>query len=382
MNKAPGQDRAAVARAQRLRLNRILGGSVPYALTAVIVTCSWLFGYLDGERVVHFVLAAIAINLIAIGLVLTNLNLRLGDPSLTGPLIIAALWPSIYVMYYLEEPMLRAAFLLMATVAMLFGVLAFDLRRMLALGGVVLASYLVMLLALYWFAPERVDVRVEVVMILAYTVVLVQIAYLGSFIAGLRKSLRDKNASLLKAMAELEDLATRDPLTRLPNRRTAMQQLDRELSRSERRRQDGDGLCIGLLDVDNFKQVNDRFGHQAGDGVLRLLGETMSDTMRQGDFVARFGGEEFLLILPETSLEGGRKAVERIREAVAAIPPRDLSISHPVTISVGIAAHDPDRRIEETLGYADQALYRAKHLGRDRVEVWPEGIQTADATAP
>ncbi|HEX7036267.1 MAG TPA: GGDEF domain-containing protein [Pseudomonadales bacterium] len=362
----------AVARAQRLRLRRILGGCLSFACTGLVVVCSWLFGYLEGARVLHFALAVIAINAVAITLLLTNLNLRLKDPSMTGPLIIASIGPSVYVMLYVEEPMVRAAFLLMGTVAMLYGALAFDFRRMLQIGGIALVTYLLMVLALYNFAPERVDLRVELVLSIAYGVVLSQIAFLGSFIAGLRKTLREKNASLMKTMAELEELATRDPLTRLPNRRTAMQQLERELTRSERRRSGEEGLCIGLLDVDNFKRVNDEHGHQAGDEVLRLIGETLNETMRHGDFVARFGGEEFLIILPDTALEGGEAAAERLRQAISGIGPDRLPVPGPITVSIGLAAHRDDRRIEETLGLADRALYQAKNGGRDRVAVWRE----------
>src|SRR5690606_37169236 len=106
----------------------------------------------------------------------------------------------------------------------------------LQIGGISLITYLLTILALHKFAPQRVDLQVELVLVISYAVLLSQIAFLGSFIAGLRKTLREKNASLLKTMAELEELATRDPLARLPNRRTAMQQLERELTRSERRR--------------------------------------------------------------------------------------------------------------------------------------------------
>src|SRR5690606_22599003 len=182
------------------------------------------------------------------------------------------------------------------------------------------------------------------------------------------------NASLLKTMAELEELATRDPLTRLPNRRTAMQQLERELTRSERRRNGEEGLCLGLLDVDNFKRVNDEHGHQAGDEVLRLIGETLNDTIRHGDFVVRCGGGEFLIILPDTGLEGGEAAAERLRLAISGIPADRLPVPGPVTVSIGLAAHRDDRRIEETLGLADRALYQAKHGGRDRVIVWREPL--------
>ncbi len=365
----------ATVKAQRLRLTRILGGTASYALTAAIVTVCWGFGYLDGERVVHFLIAVVAINLLAVGLVLGNWNLRLSDPSMTGPLIVASLLPSVYVMYHVSESMIRAPFLLMATVAMLFGVLALNFRRMLVLGAIVMASYLLMLAALYQWAPERLNLRIETVMVVAYGIVLVQIASLGSYIAGLRDTLRQKNAALTETLAELEVLATRDSLTRLPNRRTAMNQLRRELSRTERRDRSGDSLCIALLDVDHFKLVNDKHGHQAGDEVLRTLSDTMSSAMREGDFVARFGGEEFLVILPETTLEGATATAERLRQVIGDTAHDTLPATSRITVSIGLAIHVDGRRIEETLGLADRALYGAKHRGRNQVAVW------SDATA-
>lgn len=361
---------SATAKAQRLRLNRILGGAASYALTTAIVIVCWTFGFLDGERVVHFIIAVVAINMITAGLVLGNWNLRLADPSMTGPLVVASLAPSVYVMYYVSEPMIRAPFLLLATVAMLFGVLALNFRRMLMLGGIVMASYLLMLAALYRWAPERLDLRIETVMVVAYAIVLVQIASLGSYIAGLRDTLRQKNATLTETMSELEVLATRDPLTRLPNRRTAMTQLHRELSRSERRDQSGDSLCVALLDVDHFKLVNDEHGHQAGDEVLRTLSDTMCSALREGDFVARFGGEEFLIILPETTREGGKATAERLRQAICDTAHNALPGTSRITVSIGLAMHVEGRRIEETLGFADRALYDAKHRGRDQVSLW------------
>jgi len=368
----------AVDNAQKLRLSRVLRGTVSFACTAAIVVACWAWDFLDGIRAVHYLIAVAVINGTAIGMILSGVNLRLKDPSMTAPLVIASLWPSLYVMYFVEEPMVRAAFLLMGTVAVLFGALAMDRRQMLGLSGVTLLTYLVLLAALQRWAPERIDLRLESLIALAYLLVLVQIASLGSFIGGLRHKLRQKNASLETTMAELRDLATRDPLTRLPNRRTAMTQLQRELARAQRRRAGQDDLCICLLDIDHFKRINDRHGHQAGDAVLRRISEALSEAMRQGDFVARFGGEEFLIIMPDTSAEGALAAAERLRAAIAGIPGDALGLPDVPTVSIGLAAHRADQRVEETLACADRALYRAKHLGRDRVEMWDDGDAAAE----
>lgn len=364
------QDENALASAQRLRLSRVLRGSLSFACTAAIVGACWAWDFLDGIRAVHYVIAVVAINALALAVIASGTNLRLKDPSLTTPLVLSCLPPSLYVMFFVTEPMVRAAFLLMGTVAILFGALALDRRQVMRISAVFLLSYLALLAALTNVAPERVDLRGESLVALAYCIVLLQVASLGTFIAGLRLKLRQKNQSLEEAMTELTELATRDPLTRLPNRRTAMAQLERELSRVERRRQDGDGLCVGLLDVDHFKRINDRYGHQTGDAVLRRIGEALQQAMRQGDFIARFGGEEFLIIMPETSLQGGLAAADRMRNAVARLPAESLGLPEVPTVSIGIAAHRTEERIEDTLACADRALYRAKHLGRNRVEPW------------
>jgi len=373
-----GDHTQAIDNAQRLRLSRVLRGTMSFACTAAIVLACWAWDFLDGVRAVHYLISVTLINGAAIAMILSGANLRLRDPSMTAPLVIASLWPSLYVMYYVSEPMVRAAFLLMGTVAVLFGALALDRRQMLGLSAVTLLTYLVLLAALQRWAPERIELRLESLIALAYCIVLVQIASLGSFIGGLRHKLRQKNASLESTMAELRDLATRDPLTRLPNRRTAMTQLQRELARSQRRRDGQNDMCIGLLDVDHFKRINDRHGHQAGDAVLRRIGEALSEAMRQGDFVARFGGEEFLIIMPETSPAGALTAAERLRRAIGSIPGEALDLADVPTVSIGLAAHRADRRVEETLACADRALYRAKHLGRNRVALWDDSEADAE----
>jgi diguanylate cyclase (GGDEF)-like protein len=345
----------------------VLWGATAYGATALIAFGCYLAGLLDLSRVGHFVIASVAINATFCALIASGVNLRLRDPSLTAAQVIASLWPSIYVMYHVTEPQARMPFLLMAMVAMLFGVMALDYRRMLLVGGVVLGSYLVMLAALVYRAPERVDLEVEGVVVFAYAVVLIQVSFLGSYIAGLRSSLKERNQALQEAMVELEELATRDPLTRLPNRRAVMQQLEREQARIQRRRPDQATPCICLMDLDLFKNINDSFGHQAGDAVLRSVGDALAGTLRAGDFAGRFGGEEFLLLLPESSPEGAVRAAERVSEAIAALEVPELPAGEKVRVSFGVAAHRNGESIEATLGRADHALYVAKESGRARV---------------
>ena len=176
--------------------------------------------------------------------------------------------------------------------------------------------------------------------------------------------------------AALEQLARRDELTGLGNRRELTETLERELAHRERY---GGDLTVALLDVDHFKAVNDRYGHLAGDEVLRRIGHELTQGRRRVDVVGRYGGEEFLVVLPQTSLQGAQAALEAVRERVARLDLDD--VAHAVTVSVGIAAASGQQSPQALVGAADQALYTAKALGRNRVVLAgadaPEGAAAA-----
>ncbi|MFA6956312.1 MAG: GGDEF domain-containing protein [Thermoanaerobaculia bacterium] len=172
---------------------------------------------------------------------------------------------------------------------------------------------------------------------------------------------------------ELEQLALKfelssrtDDLTALPNRRGFLDASQAEITRARR---SGRPLSIVMADLDHFKLVNDRFGHAGGDAVLRRVAAVFRASVRSEDIVARWGGEEFILLLPETDLAGARQAAEKVRLAVAAcdVPVGETPIR--VTASFGVAAHDPRATLDTTIADADRALYRAKEDGRDRVVV-------------
>ncbi|MDO8273470.1 MAG: GGDEF domain-containing protein [Gammaproteobacteria bacterium] len=165
---------------------------------------------------------------------------------------------------------------------------------------------------------------------------------------------------------ELKLLATIDPLTGALNRRS-FNELFAQLQRSAE--QHKTPLCMALLDLDDFKGVNDRQGHQAGDEALRLFSELCRREARKGDVFARFGGEEFVLLLPDTRLEDAQRLLERLLKAVAALEVRGPQGAFGFQASAGVSELRAGDTQDSFMQRADKALYRAKHLGRNRVSV-------------
>lgn len=186
----------------------------------------------------------------------------------------------------------------------------------------------------------------------------------------LAKRMRKNNASLLESARlrrQFERDATVDALTGLRNRRWIDQTMLRVAARFSRSRAPVSAM---LLDVDHFKRFNDTFGHAAGDHVLRFVAQTLSSSLRPTDVAARFGGEEFLVLLPDTELSGARVAAERLRRTIAETPNLafDGKLLGGISVSIGVATLAGHDGVDAWLRTADAALYRAKELGRDRVE--------------
>jgi diguanylate cyclase len=161
----------------------------------------------------------------------------------------------------------------------------------------------------------------------------------------------------------MRQLANTDALTGLANRRQAEEQLSRELRRAERY---GRAFSVLMIDLDHFKDLNDRFGHLAGDDVLIDLARRLERMVRASDTVARWGGEEFLLLAPETSGEDARRLAEMIRQHVDA---NALADRYRITLSLGVASYRPGDTVQSVVARADAALYLAKRGGRNQVRV-------------
>lgn len=188
-------------------------------------------------------------------------------------------------------------------------------------------------------------------------------ANLNKAFKALTVTLKNKNQALENLNEAFKAMAIRDDLTKLFNRRYFDEAIASEVVRATRYNRD---LSLIFMDVDHFKNFNDEFGHQLGDVALKKISAILTDAVRETDIATRYGGEEFLVILPETSKEDARAVADKIRETIANTPIE--GVQKKVTISAGVATLGQDgNTTAELIGKADQAVYQAKREGRDRV---------------
>jgi diguanylate cyclase (GGDEF)-like protein len=189
-------------------------------------------------------------------------------------------------------------------------------------------------------------------------------AFAGLYGSALREALYKSGNELKRAYARIEELADTDELTGTLNRRCIMKNLEQEVVRAQR---SGRACTVAMIDLDFFKGINDRFGHPVGDEVLRTFGLILFANIREIDKIGRYGGEEFLLILPEAGIHDAAQAVDRLRSVVAEVDWRTIASGLQVTMSAGAAEVRAGDTSESLLTRADEALYRAKAEGRNRV---------------
>lgn len=188
--------------------------------------------------------------------------------------------------------------------------------------------------------------------------------FIGIFSSALRESLYKRGVELREAYKRIEELAELDELTGSYNRRSIMRALDDEIARAHRT---NTPCAVALIDLDWFKKINDLFGHPTGDEALRTFAITMFANIRAIDKFGRYGGEEFLLILPETTDKTAERTLDRLRAIIADLDWSTISPSMTVTISAGVVELQPNETSDSVLARADAALYRAKGSGRNKV---------------
>ena len=180
---------------------------------------------------------------------------------------------------------------------------------------------------------------------------------------------QDLESSVHDLLNERENLTTqvqRDALTQLASRKYLLDVLDQEIEQAVAKNSD---LSIAMADLDHFKNINDTQGHLIGDRVLQEVARRITTSVRDKDMIGRYGGEEFLLIFPETSLQVAQQVAERIRQHIASTPIHLQEQSIPITISIGLTHFNPDDTLESLLQRADSAMYAAKQAGRNCISI-------------
>jgi diguanylate cyclase len=365
---------------QELRLKRLRLAMLSWIIAIVMAACAWGLGllYMKAWEFATAVLVITSVMLLSEYAVRRGWNLQFKDPSLTLPLILFSVGIALWVVSRTGDA--RGIMLMIFIMSMMFGMFHLDRRQYTAVAVVAVGGYLVIFLAEWWTGTCERCFNIGLLELAVFGLVMFWMAYIGSYVSQLRRKLNERNADLQTLNERLTFLAGHDDLTGLPNRRRI---LDSVQQAGRRARDSNHAFCLAMLDLDRFKKINDSLGHAAGDEVLvefarranrELRGEdTLSRVDPSMDDMGRFGGEEFLAILQDTDLEGAHRAAERLRKAINSEP----FVTHvgPVncTVSIGLARYRPPEPLRNTLTRADQALYRAKKAGRDRVMV--EGMK-------
>ena len=343
---------------QALRLRRFGMASSTYALGLSILAVCWHLGRFPGPALVWVTVLFGLINLGLLTVFASGWNERAPDPSLTAAQVcLGVTMVAVILVLGRELQFVAAPFY---SVLFVFGMLRLSGRELAGVAVYVLTSYFAAVLLRFHLYADGLDHRVEFVGMALVVGSSVWFATAASYISRLRARLR---ASIQQVGA----LAAQDPLTGLANRRQIDLELEAAVAHARRHRLP---LCVAVVDVDHFKAVNDRHGHAVGDEVLRRLAHCLASALRAGDHLGRFGGEEFLLVLPATPLAQAGLMAERLRAQVEALRP--LPAADPaVTASFGLAGLGDGEHLSDLLRRADRALYRAKDAGRNRVEIAP-----------
>ena len=290
-------------------------------------------------------------------------SLRLADPAMSQAQIVFGV--VVVMMSYAFAGEVRSAALFPLTLMLTFGAFSVSWQRMAALTLLTLIVMGCTMLAMHALRPGQYSMVVDLANFVVGMIVLPGISTVAVLLGSLRARLRQQRAELQAALARIQDLATLDDLTGLANRRRAQELLSSEITRGERTTLP---FAVALIDIDHFKRVNDRFGHAGGDDALRRFADAARSSARSVDTVARWGGEEFLILMPETDEPEGVAVLNRLRLCVEALNIPLAQGDMRFTISAGVARHLPGQTVADTVARADRALYRAKAGGRNRVE--------------
>ena len=360
---------------QRLRITRsLMAANVFLACCALQFYAAWI-GFMD-YRDVYRLSGVIVLNCLAwYGVLRSGHNLRYRDPAMTLPQILSAI--TIIVGAYAVTGPVHGSTLMLLALVLVFGIFNMKPRGARIAGGYTVVLMGVVIAYKTQSDPVHYPWKLEIAHFVLTAAIVPTISSLAAQLSSLRAKLQKQKDELANALTRIQILATRDELTGLINRRHMMEVLgqhQKRLLRSGHHK-----FCLALVDIDHFKRINDTHGHGVGDEVLRGFAQVVQRGLRETDVVARWGGEEFLLLLNDTAPELANVGLERARALLteAVLVPTLPQLK--VTFSAGLTPYDEDEGLDSCIERADKALYRAKRDGRDRTVM---DVSTARTVAP
>lgn len=352
---------------QGVLLKRFGMAALTYAMVLVLVWLTVFSGFYRGSMttaVVSTVLVVLS-QVVFFGVFRSGYNQRFADKSLTEAQVVVGLcWLSFLLT---QVDAVRGSLMMVYLVILLFGVSQLSVRRFISCAIFAFCSFIAVNLFDIW-QGRPFDLGTVLLQATVLIVGLIWISLFTGYVQALRQrmhkrssALRANQTSLREMMSKLEQQAATDELTGLFNRRHFIELAHAELDGLA----DGTQIGLALIDLDHFKQVNDKFGHAAGDRVLQTFATVGQACLREGDVLARYGGEEFVLFLPDCDADRLTSCCERLREAFASAEPVGMSVNR-LSLSAGMTLLQPGADLDAALQQADQALYRAKDAGRNR----------------
>ncbi len=342
-----------------------------YVVGAIIVETAWINGLADKGRVLIYDLIAVTGGALFYGVVRGGWARHKSDPALT-------LWQMVFAssfatLTYVLFDQIRGALIAIQLAVVVFG--TFNLQQR-ALWGfavyVILSMGGAMCLMSHWM-PDRFTPAAEWVHFMVLVMLQPSVVVLGSQFGAMQNQLKRQRKDLKSAVERIQEMASRDVLTGLYNRRYALELLDHLIKTQARAARP---CALVLVDLDHFKQINDRHGHSVGDEALKGFAWQAQEMLRGSELIARWGGEEFLLVLHDTPPDGALVALGRLRSALQA---HQISPAHPtlrLNFSAGVTNLRATESAAQTIQRADLALYQAKAQGRGRDVVFAENMST------
>ncbi len=352
---------------QKRRIYRIIlvsAAGLSYLLDTILLLLFSYAGTIDFQVPLIYGLAGLAHVVLSSLLHWTGFSDRFANPHMPFEQLLVGL--VVQLVGIAIAPQLVAFFM-----ALIFVVFGFCTLRMRLRGALIgwLVCCLSIALVMSHFGKTSIGIttpsQFEITLVwITFSTVLLRSIGLGYYGWMLRDKMYERTHSLESAVYAAEHLATHDLLTGILNRRVIVPAIDEQIALCKRKEIPA---CVVMIDLDRFKSVNDKYGHLVGDNVLRMIAKRISSMIRDIDKFGRYGGEEFLLLLPATSIDPGLIMAERIREDIASAPWSEIAKGIHMTISCGITEVKPSDSNLDVIARADLALYEAKHKGRNRV---------------